>query len=253
MFQPLPALMPYVSSIVVLESETGETETKIPFYADGCPGIMFEQTHNGVHLFPQNKKLDEFILYGQTVEPIELYMQGHYRLVVFCLYPYVAKPLFGVNPEEIVDDCVNLGPTARATVEALRKKTSAAEQVNILNQYLLGLIHSQQPVINTVVRTAIQTIIHAKGVISIKQLRDSLHVTERTFERHFATHIGISPKKFAQIVKFQVSLNQLTTEDRHLMSDIVYENGFADQSHFIRTFRKFSGKTPKGFKRAAVS
>ncbi|MES2689242.1 MAG: helix-turn-helix domain-containing protein [Bacteroidota bacterium] len=252
MLQPGPALLPYVSSIVVLESEAGETAADLPFYADGCPGLMFAQSREGVVLHPQNQVLDEFILYGQTVHPISLHIKGDYRLLVFTLYPYVTKPFFDVNPEDITDSCLDLSLKWGEVLAMLKNAKTAAGQVNILGAFLQALSGANGGSINAAVRKAIHTIIDSNGNSSMKQIRDAVHMTERTFERQFFSTIGISPKLFAQIVKFQSSLHQLTNEDRQQLSDIVYKNGFADQSHFIRTFKKFAGKTPGDFRRQAA-
>jgi len=49
------------------------------------------------------------------------------------------------------------------------------------------------------------------------------------------------------IIQFQNSLTQLTIKDYTILTDVVYNNGYADQSHFIRVFKSFTGKTPKNF------
>ncbi|WP_373564673.1 helix-turn-helix domain-containing protein [Sphingobacterium sp. E70] len=69
----------------------------------------------------------------------------------------------------------------------------------------------------------------------------------RTLERRFLRETGISAKQFAKIVQFQSSLTQLTTNDFREISEIVYTNGFSDQSHFIRVFKAFTGVTPHTF------
>ena len=79
-----------------------------------------------------------------------------------------------------------------------------------------------------------------------------MHITERTFERQFVAQVGVTPKQFAKIIQFQFSLNQLSEEDCSRLTDVVFDNGFADQSHFIRTFKKFTGKTPIEFQRTKL-
>ena len=59
------------------------------------------------------------------------------------------------------------------------------------------------------------------------------------------TSTYLAPKHFSKIIQFQVSLNQLQANDYSKLSDIVYDNGFADQSHFIRVIKAYTGKTPK--------
>ena len=83
----------------------------------------------------------------------------------------------------------------------------------------------------------------------MKKYQSELKLNERTLERRFLNEVGLSPKQFSKIIQFQLSLEQLTLKDFTKLTDIVYENGFADQSHFIKVFKAFTGKTPKTFKK----
>ena len=76
-----------------------------------------------------------------------------------------------------------------------------------------------------------------------------LPVTERTFERNFKSYVGLSPKQFAKIIQFQSSLNRLTKAKFQKLTDIGLESGFTDQSHFIRTFKSYTGQTPSFYSR----
>ena len=89
LFIPSEKINNYVKDIFILEKECDENETIIlPIFADGYPGIMFQVSKKGVFLQPKNKKLSDIFLYGQTIYPIELSIQGSYRLIVFQLFFY---------------------------------------------------------------------------------------------------------------------------------------------------------------------
>ena len=246
----------YVKNILLLENELTDANTLLPFFADGYPGIMFQQTADGVYLNPKNKKLSDFFLYGQTIHPIELSIKGSYRLIVFQLFPFAAKVLLGVNPKELNDDCFDLNLMPNKDVEKIIKElnnaTEVALQVEIISSFLFSLVKENANNIDNRIQSAITHILSTKGNITIKTLRDKLHITERTFERQFVAQVGVTPKQFAKIIQFQFSLNQLSEEDCSRLTDVVFDNGFADQSHFIRTFKKFTGKTPVEFQRTKL-
>jgi AraC-like DNA-binding protein len=69
----------------------------------------------------------------------------------------------------------------------------------------------------------------------------------RKFERDFNKYIGISAKSYTSINRFQNSINQLLNKDFDKLSDIAYENGYYDQTHYINEFKKFTGNNPKKF------
>src|SRR5690349_14202887 len=98
----------YVKEIFVFVNDDEAGSSLLPFMADGYPGIMLQQTNKGAFLKATHKELSPFFMYGQTLKPIEIAIEGTFRLIVFQLYPFAAKTLFGVNPKELNDDCQDL-------------------------------------------------------------------------------------------------------------------------------------------------
>lgn len=243
----------FVKDIFLLESDEENSLNKIPFYADGFPGIIYSQSTNHFKLMPRNKELSEFYLYGQTIEPISLDVTGSYKLVCMRMYPFAARILLGVDPKVLNDDCFNLklieGVNTQNTLNLLNKSTTESESVNILADYFNELLENASHNPDYRIKLAINLILNNNGSISIKDIRDKLHVTERTLERHFLKEIGVTAKQFAKIIQFSSSLKQITDDDYLNLTEIGFENGFADQSHFIRSFKRFTGKTPKEFQK----
>ena len=69
----------------------------------------------------------------------------------------------------------------------------------------------------------------------------------REFSRHFHTHLG----DYLRLVKVQRAMT-LLGEPGRLLTGIAFESGFADQSHFIRSFRAYYGVTPLEYRRLMV-
>ena len=93
---------------MVRSSDCLDSHTNIPLYADGYPGIMFQQSANGFYLLPENKKLSELFLYGQTLKPVSLDVKGPYQFVVFQLFPFASKYLLDIEPKKLNDKCYDL-------------------------------------------------------------------------------------------------------------------------------------------------
>lgn len=69
--------------------------------------------------------------------------------------------------------------------------------------------------------------------------------SKKQFERVFCATVGMNPKEYARIVRFQKAMKLLQQDSSNLcLAQIAYRCGYADQSHFIREFRQFSGHTP---------
>ncbi len=242
----------FVKEIFILESNDEGQEHQLPFFADGYPGIIFQQSNGEARLLPKNKQLTSFFLYGQTIYPIELYFEGAYRLIVFQLYPFVPKTLFDVNPKELNGDCYDLHLLNNVDVKAITKQLAdthrSSSRVGIIATFLSDLLEQTVNKTDQKIALAINLILSSNGTITVKALRENLNMTERTLQRLFIGYVGISPKQFSKIIQFQHSLNQLSAEQYSKLTDIVYETGYADQPHFIRSFKKYTGKKPSQFK-----
>ena len=241
----------FVKNILVFEEDQDTLKTILPFFADGYPGLIFQETKSGLLVNPHKKQMPVLFLYGQTIQPIELVMEGHYRLIIFQLYPFVPKSFFSINPISINDNCFDLlqsgDEKVKKIIQELKNAPTVNNSITILSDFLYNRFHAKKQMIDYKIRQSLQLILENKGQLSIRSVCEILKLNERTFERRFINEVGVSAKKFSQIIQFQKSLEQLTVKDYTKLTDIVYTNGFADQSHFIKVFKAFTGKTPKKF------
>jgi len=243
----------FVKNILVFEESENVPKTILPFFADGYPGLMFQQTSNGLRVNPHDKEMPALFLYGQTIQPIELVMEGKYKLMVFQLYPFVLKSFFNINPKDINDNCFNLEELNQSgittAIEQLQNSDDFKSNIEIITSLLYRFFEIKKNELDLTIRQAIQCIDEHQGQLSIADLCHQMDLNERTLERKFISQVGISAKQFSKIIQFQQSLEQLTVKDYKKLTDIVYANGFSDQSHFIKVFKAFTGKTPKKFQK----
>ncbi|WP_405174659.1 helix-turn-helix domain-containing protein [Paenibacillus sp. FSL H8-0261] len=93
---------------------------------------------------------------------------------------------------------------------------------------------------------AIYTLIKQKGVVTAEDLETSSNLSRRQLERLFQEYIGVSPKKTADLVRFQNvwrEMYQLPVQTKN-MQDLIFTYGFSHQPHFINSFKKYAGRTP---------
>lgn len=240
-----------VKDILVFEENDHSKKTLLPFFADGFPGLTFHITPNGQWVQPHNKRMPEIYLYGQTLHPIALHMQGSFTIIVFQFYPFVINSLFHLDAKELNNGCYDLSqiPKWQAIEKVLQTCTKLEEQITEISKGLLEVFSEQKQNLDLSIKEAIHLILSHKALLTVSELSDQLHMTIRTLERRFIKQVGISVKDFIQITKFQQSFEQLSMKDYKKLTDIVFRNGFADQSHFIRVFKAFTGETPSTFKK----
>jgi AraC-like DNA-binding protein len=79
------------------------------------------------------------------------------------------------------------------------------------------------------------------GNASIARLAGDLGLGRRQFERRFREEIGLPPRLFGRIVRFQRAFRAIGHESG---AAIAARCGYADQAHLVREIRRFAGRTP---------
>jgi AraC-like DNA-binding protein len=93
---------------------------------------------------------------------------------------------------------------------------------------------------------AAEIIRREKGNISIESLCRNLYVSERQLQRSFRDSLGTSPKTYTRIIRFRNAYRHLrqAEEKKIAWASLSFDCGYADQAHFIRDFKEFSGVSP---------
>lgn len=90
---------------------------------------------------------------------------------------------------------------------------------------------------------AIDLVDAASGQVRVEAIARTLGVSPATLRRRFAV-LGMPLKRFAEITRFRHAHAFLHTTPGATWVDAVYKFGYADQAHFVRDYRRFSGATP---------
>jgi transcriptional regulator GlxA family with amidase domain len=94
-------------------------------------------------------------------------------------------------------------------------------------------------------RRSVDLINRTKGNITVDCLASEACLSRRQFERIFLAYIGISPKQFLKIVRFQNAIFINHNSNAKSLTDLALKAGYYDQSHFINEMKELTGYTPK--------
>ena len=158
--------------------------------------------------------------------------------------------LFGMS----MAAAASLGPelecAPRRFGQALTRRVQAAkthaERVAAAEELLLA-----QPVHHTpgvpVVEVVAAAIRQRRGQVYADELARLAHLSRRQLERRFREAVGVSPKLFAEISRFDRVFQLLKEQPQTSWHDLAQACGYFDQAHFIREFRRFTEETPAAF------
>ena len=82
------------------------------------------------------------------------------------------------------------------------------------------------------------------GAARIEDLAHQSGLSLRQYERRFSTAIGITPKLFARIARFQLAVDMKRGAPRQSWMNIAHQLGYFDQMHTVRDFQSLGRTLP---------
>jgi AraC-like DNA-binding protein len=118
--------------------------------------------------------------------------------------------------------------------------------INIVEPFLLQLV-SRSLLLSGVTDMAVELLIQQIGTVSILQLAGNCNLSIRQLERNFVKEVGVSPKIYARMLRFQHLLQSRIVSPNQKWSALAYDNDYFDQMHLVKEFKQFLGITPSAF------
>lgn len=170
-------------------------------------------------------------------------------MLIIGFKPTGLQRLFDFPVDELSDKNVSLADIfPNDYVELLERLYSARSwdrRIEIIESFLSKKLEPE----NTYgeLDKMVEYLFHTGGTKRVKEIAAQFYLTEKTLRRRFVNGIGISPKMFTKLIRFQKGL-RLMSEDQDLnLGEIAHELEYFDQAHFIHEFTAFYGRSPKHF------
>jgi AraC-like DNA-binding protein len=248
---PSPRLAGYVRYLLVLEYANEAGDLVLPLVTNGHPSIVFLSSPGAI----DGTAVGLLTVLGHNRRPFALALKERFTLIACFLHPYCLPALFGVGASEFTDRPVGLEllrpGLARGFGQRLLDASSLEQRLASMEELVLRLALPDASPAETA-RYATQAIRAGNGRCSLVSLQKELGLSERGLQRLFEATVGLAPRMYGRICQFDAAFRQLEGQRYTRLSDIAYQQGYADQSHFIRAFREFAGFTPLEYLRKAA-
>lgn len=159
-------------------------------------------------------------------------------------YPFLNIPIYKLN-NQVRGAQEILGREILELRKSLVENSTPKEKFDLAENWLLKRFDTGKLPNKELVST-IQKLID-QPLSQHKQIVDSYPKTQKHFIDQMKVFCGLTPKVFHRIVRFNEILQQIRQEKKINWSQIAYQFGYSDQSHFIKEFKEFSGFNPQEF------
>jgi len=235
--KPNKELEPFIHFYWELKGDKFEEQWERVF-PDGCAGIFMNL---GSTCLTDNGSAS--IEFGKTyvVGAMNLFkdsfIEGDTHLVGVCLKPATFTNFYNyASQDELTNDTIEFEKVHSFNIDKVLKNP-----FNYFDQFFLGRITSRTNQLQSVIDD-----IHSEnGQISIYELSKRNFTTVRQLERNFKKLIGLSPKEYTNIIRFQNALSIIKNSDRNrTLLDIAFECGYYDHSHLTNEIKRNTGLAP---------
>lgn len=174
------------------------------------------------------------------------------RAVGAQLRPGASQWLFGVPALELAHCHTPLDQLWGSAAEALRQRLAAeAAPQRVLDLFeaaLLARLAKPGPVLPAAVAFALAAFARGQRVDAVVQASGFSH---RHFNALFGAAVGLTPKAFCRVQRFQTLLTALAADPARPLAQLALDAGYSDQAHMSREFSGIAGLTPGAYRRIA--
>ena len=234
---PSPALKPYILCYWTLQSNT---KLNAPFtyqiVSDGCVDLLINCT-----------RFEKLVVVGAAQRATAVSIPDEFNYFGIRFLPGAFNTFFKIPLKELANQmlvCDDVWGNELKTFEAqLFSAASLLERIAISEKYLLQRLATTPKKPHQQLLVTLNAIYQHQGQLPLDSNAE-YDISPRQLRRIFDRYVGISPKAFARVVRFQSVLGAMMQAPKSEWNTLFFDFGYYDQSHFIREFNDLYGASP---------
>jgi AraC-like DNA-binding protein len=235
----------------VSKSECSREKEKI--LPKGTAEIIFNFSDQMFSFKEREKEKTHFypcVINGINTTPFHLLKGQQQEFIGIQLHAYALKYLFNIPSCEFTDqvlDGFDVCASLQQLAEVLAGTTLFQERVKLILRWVEKQMKTNHFELE---RSSIFDLYHSplREDASVGSMANYCNLSERHLRRLCKEHLGLKAEDFLLYRKYLSALQHLHMPDTSL-TQVAYESGFYDQSHFIREFKAFTGLTPGAYRK----
>jgi len=182
-------------------------------------------------------------------ENFRVYPRGRVDYLAIRFYPSGFFRFFDLALDELKEPALELdrltGKGWRKITERVGNTRGLDEKIELLESELLKILNHSSKTKPELLQETLSYLHTVPGTVDIKSICRRFGVYPKRLEREFKKHMGMTPKLYSRILRFNRSFSFMEKVYPHFSwQDVVFHMGYYDQAHFIREFSQFFGAAP---------
>lgn len=187
---------------------------------------------------------------GERTRYIVIGAEKNQSMVGIRFKPGGAYPFFHFPISELSESVTELDLIWGGLVDEIRDQLleikQPEERLRQLESFLLSQARRSLEG-NRLITFAVQQLQNSPQFLAIRDLANTIGITQKHLISQFEKVVGLRPKSFARVCKFQKVVNLIEQQNHIEWAAIASDCGYYDQAHFIHEFQSFSGLNPSTY------
>ncbi|TGK49897.1 AraC family transcriptional regulator [Leptospira kanakyensis] len=245
-YKPQSQLSPYIESYLFIQCDEDFNKSILPHHS-----FVLTIKLKGNHHYRIQSKLNHLppiSLSGLRKTVKHNTLSKGTEIIIVKFQPWGAFSLFNMSMYELNEIGISgFDLFAKTDLNDLHSKLQETKdnhsKIHHLENFLLKTIKNKT--MDRRILESISQMNHSQGTIKIKDIASIVNLSIDTFEKKFREVIGNTPKQFSSIIRMNSVIREIPKYNS--FTKLAYDFGYFDQSHFIKEFKSFTGKTPTEF------
>ncbi|SDG89525.1 transcriptional regulator, AraC family [Dyadobacter soli] len=228
-----------------MECEGEADWNQVRVLPDTCVELFVNYTTTPIAVIDQALYKRSIVCFRLS-RPVDVQMRKGSGCLAVCFHPGMAYPFIRVPMDALKDTTVNFPDLWHDATSALEDELACAPDDEgrsaVMQDFLLRQLKSEKQDLQ--VAYCLNQAQHTQGSIPVRQLANETGLSQRQLSRRFHQSVGLSPKEYLGVCRFNASLRYLANYPGVSLTEIAHLSGYYDQAHFIRDYKVYTGHSP---------
>lgn len=259
-YEPSDQLKDFVLMYYTIQSGAlGESSVLFNNHPQGTLDIMFAlegHINYSAGASNENVELQDIFTIGQQEQnfKISFHPNTHILGVVFKAESF--SRLFNLPVSELTNQgleiTAELGTDYENLLASLREGKNTRGRIQLLEAFIWNRLR-QMDERGDQFDKLLHYLRANAGTVPITELASEANMSIRTLQRRMTERIGLGPKSYSKILRFNYAMSMINHHPEMDWHDILFKCGYYDQMHFIKDFKQYTGQSPTQFVKGNTS